>query len=332
MSKKRWLALGIAVVLLLASTAFNMMSAVAFGNWENIFEGTEDPWIERVIEKGEGNGKIVLLSLNGVIQEAHDAPSLLGSATYHHRNFLSMLDRAGEDPFVEGIIIRVNSPGGGVVESAEIHDKITEIQSDYQKPIYISMGSMAASGGYYIAAPADKIVANPSTITGSLGVIFQTINVSELAENFGVKVETVKSGPYKDIMSSTREITDAERAILQSMIDESYDQFVDVIATGRGLSEEKVRQLADGRIYTGKQAKELQLIDELGSLETTIELLQEEIGRGNLEVVKYETAFGFGSFFSMAAQKMFSSDFELIGLKEALLKPNSPSLMYLYSE
>ncbi len=132
----------------------------------------------------------------------------------------------------------MNSPGGGVVESAEIHDKILDIKK-VKKPVYVSMGSMAASGGYYISAPADKIYASPETMTGSLGVIMHGYNYEKLAKKYGVEFETIKSGPHKDIMSPTREMTGEEREILQNMINNSYDQFVKVIADGRGMTERK---------------------------------------------------------------------------------------------
>lgn len=252
------------------------------------------------------------------------------TVTYNHRNFVSMLRHASEDPTVDGIIIRVNSPGGGVVESAEIHDLIVEIQEEYRKPIYVSMASLAASGGYYIAAPADKIFAHEATITGSLGVIMQSINISELAEKYGIRTETIKSGLHKDIMSPMREMTDAERYILQSIIDDSYESFVQVIANGRGIDIEEVRELADGRIYSGKQAYELGLVDELGNLEDAIDDLREGIGRGKLDVVKYEARFSFPTFLTMSTQNILSRHQDPLGLKQLVRHSNSPSLMYLY--
>src|SRR5699024_247461 len=153
------------------------------------------------------------------------------------------IDTAAEDPTVQAIVLKVDSPGGGVTESAEIHRKITELQADYDKPVYrnplvipyydkpvyVSMGNTAASGGYYVSAPADKIFANESTLTGSIGVIMQSMNFSGLAEKYGIEFNTIKSGKHKDIMSPTREMTKEENKIMQSMIDEMYDEFVDVI-------------------------------------------------------------------------------------------------------
>lgn len=335
MTGKRWLALGIAAILFFFSLGVNFLSSLAFeraDKWQVSFlEELDKEYTEKVIEEGNDIGNIVVLEINGVIQDLGDVESIFSSPGYNHKNFMRMLRTAGEDENVKGIIIRVNSPGGGVLESAEIHDGIVDIKEKYEKPIYISMGSMAASGGYYISTPADKIFASPETMTGSLGVIMQGINYAGLAEKYGVKFETIKSGPYKDIMSPTREITEEERKILQEMVDNSYQGFVNVIANGRNMSEDKVRQIADGRIYDGRQAKALGLIDEFGYLDDTINAMKELEGVGDVSVIQYESAFGFTSFFQVASQRLFSDDLELINLTKLMGQPNSPRLMYLYS-
>lgn len=331
LSSKRWFALGLAFLLFLLSIAISSVTTRTTGQWAGwLASGDDEVWHEKVIEKGNGQGKIVVLYVNGVIQEGYDAPSIFETVTYNHRNFLSMLRHASQDHLVDGIIIRINSPGGGVVESAEIHDLILEIQEEYRKPVYISMASLAASGGYYIAAPADKIFANEATITGSLGVIMQAINVSELADNLGIRTETIKSGPYKDIMSSMREMTEAEREILQSIIDDSYEKFVDVIANGRQIATKEVRKLADGRIYSGKQALDLGLVDGIGNIDVVIDVMRQDIGRGDIDVVKYEAPFSFPGFLTMTMQNMVSKNQDPLGLKQLIRYSNSPSLMYLY--
>ena len=219
-----------------------------------------------------------------------------------------------------------------MVESAEIRNKILEIKKNTDKPVYVSMGSMAASGGYYISAPADKIFASPETMTGSLGVIMQGYNYEKLAKKYGVEFETIKSGQYKDIMSPTREMTKEERDILQEMIDHSYEQFVKVIAEGRGMTEKEVKKIADGRIYDGRQAKELNLIDEFGYLDDVISSMKSDIGEKDATVIRYTGEAGFGSLFSMGAQKMLGNDVENAALTKILSSSNSPRLMYLYAE
>ncbi|MDQ0255020.1 protease-4 [Evansella vedderi] len=331
MNTKRWVALFVALGLFLVSSAFSMFTTVFSTSWEEIFQ--ERQFEEKIIDRGNGQGKIVVIHLNGTIDSSYDAPSFFQSVGYNHRSFLQQLDAAAEDGSVHGIIIRVNTPGGGVVESSEIHDKIVEIQEQYRKPIYISMGSMAASGGYYIAAPADKVFANPQTITGSIGVIMQSLNIAELAENFGIRSEVIKSGEYKDIMSVTREMTEDERQILQDMIDDSYEQFVDVIEAGReNLTRQDIYDLADGRIYSGKQAYELGMIDGLGHLDDVIGILREDLGRGELDVVEYESHIGLASLFSLTVQRIFSNESELFGIKNLLQHNQGPRMMYLYTD
>lgn len=336
MNGKRWAAIGIAVVLLVFSWVTNALSSVAFSNiessWTEVFSATEEPFTEEVIEEGNASKKIAVLEVNGAIQDTGDVTSFFQSPGYNHSAFMKNLEHVKEDKDVKGIILKVNSPGGGVVESAEIHDKLVEISEETKKPIYISMGSMAASGGYYISAPADKIYASPETLTGSLGVIMQGVNYAGLAEKYGVEFVTIKSGEFKDIMSPSREMTEEEKNILQTMINNSYEGFVDVIASGRGLSEDKVRTIADGRIYDGRQAKEIGLIDDFGYFEDVTEAMKKNEKLAGAQVVSYSENFGFGSLFSMAASKMVGKDLEMTGLMKLLSQPNSPRLMYMYAE
>lgn len=336
MNGKRWAALGIAAGLFIASTVINLLSTFAFSDAENAFEdmfsASEEMFAEEIIEEGDMLSKIAVLSIDGVIQDTGDAESFFQSPLYNHRAFMEQLDYVKESDDVKAIILRVNSPGGGVVESAEIHDKIKEIQKETKKPVYVSMGSMAASGGYYVSAPADKIFASPETLTGSLGVIMQGVNYAGLAEKYGVEFTTIKSGPYKDIMSPTRPMTEEERKILQSMIDNSYEGFVKVISEGRDMPVEQVKKIADGRIYDGRQAKQLHLIDGFGYLDDVIEQVRKDENLGDATVVKYTESMSFGSLFSMGAQKIIGKDAEMAGLMKLLSQPDSPRLMYLYAE
>ena len=176
----------------------------------------------------------------------------------------------GKDDSIEAVVLRVDSPGGGVGPSQEIYTEIERLTA--LKPVVVSMGSVAASGGYYVAAPADKIVANPGTITGSIGVIMGFTNYEELLEKIGLKSTVVKSGKHKDIGSPVRPMTDEDRAILQSLIDDVHRQFVSAIAKGREMDPDAVLDLADGRIFTGKQAMELGLVDQLGNFRDAVTL------------------------------------------------------------
>jgi len=176
------------------------------------------------------------------------------------------------DDGVKAIILRVDSPGGGVGPSQEIYREIMRIKSNSKRKVVTSMGSVAASGGYYIASASDLIVANPGTITGSIGVIMQFSNFEELLKKIGVKGVVLKSGEHKDIGSPFREMTPEEKRIMQEVLDNVHQQFIQAVADGRKLDRSKVAQIADGRILTGEQAKSLGLVDQLGNLQDTIDI------------------------------------------------------------
>jgi protease-4 len=178
-----------------------------------------------------------------------------------------------KDKSIKAIILRIDSPGGGVGASQEINREIGRTREE--KPVVVSMGGVAASGGYYIAAAGDRIVANPGTITGSIGVIMQYYQYKELSEKIGVKQEVIKSGEFKDIGNPHRELTEKDREILDAVISDIQSQFVEAVARGRNLPSEKVREIADGRIFTGSMAKELGLVDQLGNFEDAVMLTKE---------------------------------------------------------
>jgi protease-4 len=177
---------------------------------------------------------------------------------------------------IKALVLRIDSPGGGVGPSQEIYQEVKLV--DAAKPVVVSMGSVTASGGYYIAAGAREIVANPGTITGSIGVIMEFANVQELLNKIGLGSVVVKSGAYKDIGSPTREMTTVERTILQELIDDVHRQFVTSVAEGRHIDPEEVNAIADGRIFTGRRAKELGLVDSMGNLEVAIKRAAELAG------------------------------------------------------
>jgi protease-4 len=181
-----------------------------------------------------------------------------------------------EDEGVKAIILRIDSPGGGVGPSQEIHREILKIKS--KKKVVTSMGSVAASGGYYIACASDLIVANPGTITGSIGVVMEFTNIEELFKKIGIKGVVVKSGEHKDIGSPFREMTPDERRLLQDVIDNVHEQFIKAVAEGRKLDRSKVTEIADGRILTGEQAKQLGLVDQIGNLQDAIDTTAKMVG------------------------------------------------------
>lgn len=181
-----------------------------------------------------------------------------------------------KDKGIKAIILRIDSPGGGVGPSQEIYREV--IRTRAKKRVIVSMGSVAASGGYYIASAADKIVANPGTLTGSIGVIIEFVQIQKLLKKLGVGMEIVKSGEFKDIGSPHRKLTEREKKLLQDLISDVQDQFVNAVAKGRNLPVEKVRRIADGRILSGEQAKDLGLVDQLGNFQDAVELAKEMTG------------------------------------------------------
>ena len=229
----------------------------------------------------------------------------------------------------------VNSPGGGTFESAQIKDKLVEIKNKTKKPLYVSMQNMAASGGYYISANADKIFATEETMTGSIGVIMSGLNYSGLYDKLGISDTTIKSGEYKDIMSQSRPVTDGDKAILQTMIDDSYARFVNVIVEGLEMDEARVRELADGRIYDGAQAKSVGLVDEIGYKEDAINALKKDFNLKNAQVFEYQAAsFPLSSLLFSKASSALAPEkntvSELNRLIEKFGTVESPKMMYLY--
>lgn len=218
--------------------------------------------------------KIAVIRLSGFITNV--GSSLLSGATITPDLVRDYLTKAEGDKAVKAIVFHIESPGGEIAPCQEILWEIERIGE--AKTVVVSMGGTATSGGYYISTKADKIVALPTTMTGSIGVISQITNVEGLLEKLGIEIETFKGGVYKDMYRGFREMTQEEKEIMQGTIDEFYELFIEVVAEGRGLDKEGVRNLATGQMYTGAAAKELGLIDELGNLDTAINLTAEIAG------------------------------------------------------
>jgi protease-4 len=234
--------------------------ALAIGDFSSSFApGGSGDIDEETLVQGDSTDKVAMVNVVGEIFS--DPSGDTDGAT--DTSIIAQLELAQDDPDVKAVIVNLETPGGGVVASDNIYNKVRELNED--KPVVALMNDVAASGGYYIAAGAREIVAHPSTWTGSIGVIAMVPNLEETAGKVGVKVDILKSGPLKDIGSPLRSMTEQERAILQGLVDEAYSGFVEVVAEGRDLSPERTRELADGRIYSGRQAKDLDLVDHLGN-------------------------------------------------------------------
>lgn len=211
-------------------------------------------------------GKIAIIPIYGPIYKRESSFSLKGSD-----HIVELIRKYGEDENIKGIVLAINSPGGSVGAVQEIYSMILKIKQQYGKPFVAHFGDVAASGGYYIAVACDKIFSNKGTITGSIGVIFGSIEGEDLAKKIGIKANMVKSGKFKDIGSFWREMSKEERKLLEEMINDTYNSFIEAVAKGRNMSIEKVKEIADGRIFTGNQAVSLGLVDRVGDLYDAID-------------------------------------------------------------
>ncbi|MHB8137596.1 MAG: signal peptide peptidase SppA [Smithellaceae bacterium] len=240
------------------------------------------------------NDKIGVLPVEGLITDSLD--------------ITKNIDSFAKDSSIVAVVVRINSPGGGVAASQEIYDAIVELKKT--KKVVVSMGTVAASGGLLIACAGDKIVANPGTITGSISAIMQFANLEELLKKVGVKSSVVKSGQYKDIGSPMREMTPEERIIIQELVDDIYNQFIDVIVRDRKMTREQVVAISDGRVFSGRKAKEYGLVDQLGSMATAAKLASELAGKtGKYDLVypKKKHTNVFDIMFESAANSLSQS-------------------------
>ena len=225
-----------------------------------------------------GSGKIGVIEIEGAITDMKEA--------------MEDVVKFKEDDSIKGVILRINSPGGAVGPTQEIYSEIKKLKQS--KKVYVSMGSVCASGGYYLAVTGEKVYASPSTITGSIGVIMQQTVVEDLMKKIGVEANTIKSGPLKDTGTPFRKMRDDERKYLQGVIDSIYEQFVNDVAEGRKMPVDKVKQLADGRIYTGLQAKDTGLIDNIGTFYDVVDDMQKDLGiHGKPSLVYGKRPFSF---------------------------------------
>lgn len=254
--------------------------------------------------------KIALVKIEGLIATAE--------------KIVEELNNYADDSSIKAIVIRVDSPGGGVVASQEIYNAVKTAKKSGKK-VVVSMGALAASGGYYIAAPADKIMANPGTLTGSIGVIMEFATIEKLLEKIGVKGMVIKAGEYKDIGSPFRDMTEQEKKLLQGVMDDVHAQFIQAVAEGRNLPLAAVQAIADGRIFTGRQAMDLKLVDQLGDLEDSIQMAASLAGiKGRPKVVKREKKI---PFFELMKEE---SSAWIADIVTQMISRNTVSLQYLY--
>ena len=246
--------------------------------------------LEESLVLGDAGPKIALIEISGVISDEPRTGAFgLGGGPSMVADLRAALDRAEEDSEVGALLLRVESPGGSVAATETMHHEIERWRQKTGRPVIAYLNGIAASGGYYVAMAADRVIAHPSTVTGSIGVLMPGLGFSGLMERFGVVDQSIKSGPLKDVGSPTRPMSAEDRAHLQGIVDALYQRFVEIVDAGRpNLDAEQVRALADGRLFTAQQALEAGLIDAVGYVEDAVAAGEQSIGASRSRVVLYQ--------------------------------------------
>jgi len=282
----------------------------------------EFPHMEEVWASGGGETKVVTVPLRGMILLEESNGGLFSTVSPAQIALMS-IKRATHDPKVRGLILEVDSGGGGITASDVLYKALLDFrEAAPDRRIVAVFYDVAASGAYYVSLAADHIVAHPTSITGSIGVLMQSLNAKSLAEKIGIKDVTIKSGENKDMLNPFDEVSQEQVALLQGMIDDMHDRFIGLVADERELPLEQVRMLADGRIYTSQQALDLGLIDEIGYWEDAQAAAAGLLGVAQVKVYRYEQAGGLSALFRSAAG--------LDPLRSVLERSSRPRLMYLW--
>jgi protease-4 len=262
--------------------------------------------------------KVAVIELAGIMTSSHN----VGSRAVSARKIIGQLEKYRADDSVKAVVLRVDTPGGTVVAAQEIHGELMRLRAGSGKKIVVSMGDLAASGGYYVACAADRVFASPGTLTGSIGVIMQFPNYQGLFGKIGLGTNTIKSGEFKDVGNGAREMSDRDRKLLQGLVDDVYSQFVEAVAAGRRMSPAQVRPLADGRVFSGRQAQQLGLVDELGDLDAAIAAAGKLAGiEGKPEVIRESPRRGIWELIDARMDGIFPS---------ALSQDTQARLLYLW--
>lgn len=288
-----------------------------------------EPLREKTVE-GSGHAKVLLLDLSGILSErplftlGSQAPRVSLLARVREE-----LKKAEEDERVRALVVRINSPGGTATASDILYRELSAFKAKRRVPVVAVITDVGASGGYYVALAADTIVAHPTSVTGSIGVMVLTLNAEGLLHKVGVSPLTIKSGAKKDMGSPFRGLTDEERAIFQGVIDDLHARFVALVARERGIAEEKVRALADGRIYTARQARELGLVDRVGYVEEAVEAAKQAAGLSEARVVMYHRPRDYRSNVYSGGAVPERLEASLADLSALLVGPG-PRFLYLW--
>lgn len=309
MTQKNFGCLGVALVIILGlSLLLNLIFIVAQSASSSAGLVTaKAPHFEEAVvvdaksgkDVKESEGKIALISVRGIITSAE--PGAIGESAIDDLKL--QLKQAGEDEKVKAVVLYVDSPGGEVTASDIVYNAVRKLRDQQKKPVVVYMGSLAASGGYYIACGGSYLIANETTLTGSIGVIMQSLNYEQLFGKVGLSTVTFKSGAFKDMLSGSRPMTDPEKEYIQSLIMQTYGKFVGIVAKERKLDENELRSgLADGRVVSGKDALAGKLINGLGEIEDAYAKAMDLAKIKNASVIRYESPFHFGKLFRLLGQ------------------------------
>ncbi|HYB41237.1 MAG TPA: signal peptide peptidase SppA [Candidatus Methylomirabilis sp.] len=289
--------------------------------------------LEESTVQGSGSARVLILDLSGVL--ADETPGLSITTPPPTVPLLARvqeeLRKAEDDERVKALIVRIDSPGGTITASDTVYREIYEFKRRTKMPVVAAIMDVGASGGYYVALAADTIVAQPTTVTGSIGVVMLTVNAQGLMEKIGVAPVAIKSGAMKDAGSPFRPLTPAERAVFQDVIDDMFNRFVKLIVESRKIPEARVREFADGRIYTADQALKLGLIDRIAYLDEVVDMTKKAAGLDEARVVMYHRPREYRASIYAAAPAVTPSAQSVVGQLTGLLGVGSgPRFMYLW--
>lgn len=309
MTQKNFGCLGaVLVVILCLSLLLNLVFVIAqSASASTALVTTKAPHFEESVmvdpkrgkEAKEPDGKIALINIRGIITTAE--PGSIGTSAIDDLRL--QLRQAGEDEKVKAVVLHIDSPGGEVTASDVVYNAVRKVRDQQKKPVVVYMGSVAASGGYYIACAGSWLIANETTLTGSIGVIMQTLNYEQLFGKVGLSMVTFKSGDFKDMLSGSRPMSEAEKEYVQQLIMQTYGKFVGIVARERKLDEATLRTgLADGRVVSGKDARDAKLVNSLGSIDDAYAKAAELGKMQNATVIRYESPFRFSRLFRILGQ------------------------------
>lgn len=303
---------------------------VVVGSPLGMFGGEQKP-LEEIRVEGEGRAKIAIIDVTGTIT---DEPSQRAFGLVEDESTVARVEAeltaAADDQRVRAVVLRVNSPGGGVTASDDIHGQLLRFKRDTRLPVIAALADTAASGGYYVACAADRIVAHPTTVTGSIGVILLSLDLEGLMAKIGVRNETYKAGAHKDLLSPLRAPTSEERRIVQGVLDHMHARFIDVVRAGRpGLDTARLAEITDGRIFDAPTAQRLGLVDDIGSVHDALALAMRSAGLTEATVIRYRRRGESAE--TVAARAGGAPQVNLLAVDLGALTPSSPRFMYLWA-